>query len=354
LTEDDLTGDLVQSGILGYFAQVDTIDRLTALSANKIVNYRLPSYGRFFTAVQPRYFFGIVRSVSYPGVVMDVDYLRYHAAAKDDNAATTLRYMKQAGAAGSATEHAIPESILRNPNLAPDDPAQPKGISAVKALAIAGAQGQKIYTLNQNNVAVQSTILQSLQISQDVKAEIADALAAGREVTVHEADLNVNGWTGNGYVILDPVTGSGTYKIDGGSNGADVFTTLLAGASGYLDGLTRFKDHWFNAGNAATYAKVSAFLTVFAAIFTVVNIVNDPSISVTQKIAQIIINIGGAIAMLGISEAIMGTALLAVSNPILLGILIATIAITLSIIVMELVLFATTQLAGLRMRKTYA
>jgi hypothetical protein len=30
----------------------------------------------------------------------------------------------------------------------------------------------------------------------------------------------VNGWTGSGYIILDPGTGAGAYKISGGANGA--------------------------------------------------------------------------------------------------------------------------------------
>jgi hypothetical protein len=353
LTEDDLTGDLVHTGILGYFAQVDISDNLAARATNKVVTYRLPSYGRFFTSVQSHYFFGIVKSISYPGVVMDVDYLRYHAAAKDDNSATSLQFMKQAGAAGSATEHAIPESMFRNPDLAANDPAQPQAVSAVKALAIASAQGQKIYTLNRNNQALQNTILQGLQISADVKSEIADALAAGREVMVHEKDIGVNGWTGSGYTILDPDTGAGAYKIAGGANGADMATTLLGGASGYLDGLSRFKDNWFNAGNAAKYARISTLLTVIAAIINVVSIVSDPKLSVTQKIVQIVINTAATCAMLGISEAIMGTALIAASNPILLGLLIATIAITLSILTMELIEELSTKLMNTRVRRAY-
>jgi len=39
-------------------------------------------------------------------------------------------------------------------------------------------------------------------------------------VTTHQADITLNGWTGSGYVILDPETGAGAYKISGGSNGS--------------------------------------------------------------------------------------------------------------------------------------
>lgn len=220
LTKEDLTGDIVQTGILDYFAQVDTSDSIAARTAGNVTSYRLPSYGRFFTAAQARYWFGIVRSVSFPGVVMDVDYIRYNTAANDSSATAKLQFMKHVGAAGSAAEHAVPEAMFKNPDLAMNDPAQPQGVSAVKTLAIAAAQGQKIYTLNQSNQALHGMILQSLQVDQDVKSEIANALAAGREVTVHDKDVTINGWTGSGYIILDNSdSGGGAYKIAGGSNG---------------------------------------------------------------------------------------------------------------------------------------
>jgi hypothetical protein len=49
--------------------------------------------------------------------------------------------------------------------------------------------------------------------------EIQNALNAGRTVTVHEAPITVSGWTGTGYIIDDPATGAGAYKISGGANG---------------------------------------------------------------------------------------------------------------------------------------
>jgi len=99
------------------------------------------------------------------------------------------------------------------------DPSQPQGVSAVKALAIAASQGQKIYTLTPANQAIHSSVVSGLQISANVKNEITNALSAGKEVTVHEKDITVNGWTGCGYTILDQDTGAGAYKIAGGANG---------------------------------------------------------------------------------------------------------------------------------------
>lgn len=220
MSKEDLTGDIVYAGILSYFAKVDASDNLIAVTSGQVVNYRLPSYGRFFTTAQQHYFFGVIRSVSFPGLMMDVDYLRYHLESKDFSVTTRTTYMLRVGSLSSATEHAVPESMFRDPNLAITDPSQPTGISAVKALTIAAAQGQKIFTLKPSNQAIHSSILQNLQIGTDVKTEIADALAVGKEVTIHEKDITNNDWTGSGYVILDPDTGSGAYKISGGANGS--------------------------------------------------------------------------------------------------------------------------------------
>ena len=222
LTKEDLTGDIVQTGIIGYFAQVDTSDKLSARTAKTVVSYRLPSYGRFLTAAQTHYWYGIAKKVSFPGVVMDVDYLFQQLEAKDATNPTRINYMRQLGTTASAAEHAVPELMFADHSKLLSDPSQPQGVSAVKALAIAASQGQKIYTLTPVNQAIHSSVVSGLQISADVKNEITNALSAGKEVTVHEKDITVNGWTGCGYIIIDQDTGAGAYKISGGANGGSL------------------------------------------------------------------------------------------------------------------------------------
>jgi len=228
LTKEDLGGDIVQAGIVSYFAQVDASDKLSARTAGTVVSYRLPSYGRFLTAAQTHYWYGIAKKVSFPGVVMDVDYLFQQAEAKDAIAPTRVNFMRQIGSAASAAEHAVPELMFADATKPLSDPSQPQGVSAVKALAVAAAQGQKIYTLTPANQAIHSSVLSGLQISADVKNEITNALSAGKEVTVHEKDITVNGWTGCGYTVLDQETGAGAYKIAGGANGGIVLFILGA------------------------------------------------------------------------------------------------------------------------------
>ena len=232
LSKEDLSGDLLYSGILGYFASVDGSDQLAARSGHQVVAYRLPSYGTFKATAQPSYWFGVVRSVSFPGVTMDVDRIFIHAEAKDADPQKRNAFVRQIGSAASAFEHAAPELLFADPTKPLTDPSQPQGISAVKALAIPATQGQKIYTLNASIRAYHQSIVASLGTDADTKTEIANALAAGMEVTVHQAEINAYGWTGMGYTILDPDSGAGAYKISGGANGVqlinELFNTVLS------------------------------------------------------------------------------------------------------------------------------
>ena len=51
---------------------------------------------------------------------------------------------------------------------------------------------------------------------------------AGKIVTVSKTDIYFNGWTGCGYIIVDPNTGAGAYMISGGMNGAWLYLLAIA------------------------------------------------------------------------------------------------------------------------------
>ena len=188
---------------------------------------------------------------------MDIGHLRSIRWVKDDNPQSAINakpeltsngksaaqnrwiaYNKMRGQYNSAMEHAVPEQFwvdksqcrytdetgaIKNPAMA--DCAQ--AVSAVKAIAIAQAQGQKIYTINQSNAA---TALPKLPVGGTVGQEIASAVQAGKEVTVHEKPISAHGFTGYGYTITDPETGAGAYLIGGGMDGSiSLFLGLVVG-----------------------------------------------------------------------------------------------------------------------------
>ena len=246
LTGDQLTGDLLTATIWGYFAAMQS-QGVIASSQAEMFDAPALSYGLFHAQVKPNKLYGIVTTgVTVQGLNMDIGHLRHIRWVQDDNPQSAINdvpaltengksaaqnrwiaYNRMRGQYASAMEHAVPEQFwvdksqcrytdengqVQNPTLA----ACQQAISAVKAIAIAQAEGQKIYTINQENRA---TALSKLPVGGDVGAEIISAVNAGKEVTVHEKAITAFGWTGYGYTIVDPDTGAGAYIIEGKGNG---------------------------------------------------------------------------------------------------------------------------------------
>ena len=86
----------------------------------------------------------------------------------------------------------------------------------MKAMAKASSAGQRIYRITHAN---QATVLPLIQHDASTLNEIRSALAAGRVVITHTNSVSVLGWTGAGYVLLEPDIGSAAWKISGGANG---------------------------------------------------------------------------------------------------------------------------------------
>ena len=196
------------------------------------------SYGLFHAVAQPTYSWGVIRAVKFPGVNMDIGHIRNLSWSKDNDPNTWIGYNKLRGQYMSALEHAIPERFFNDPAKCNTQgtttpvtglPECPQGISAVKAIALATAQGQKIYTITQAVYQANPNIVNTnlSAHSQSTKQAIQNALDTGQEVTVHEFPITQSGWTGAGYIHLDPQTGAGGYIIDGGSNGGTLLFFFL-------------------------------------------------------------------------------------------------------------------------------
>lgn len=246
ITGDLLTGDLLTATLWGYFASLQS-HGVIASSQAEMFDAPALSYGLFHAQVRPNKLYGIVTTgITFQGLNMDVGHLRHMRWVKDDNAQSAINdrpelrangktaaqnrwiaYNKMRGQYSSAMEHAVPEQFwvdrslckytdengqVKNPALQPCA----EGVSAVKAIAIAQQQGQKIYTITAQNAA---TALPKLPVGGDVGDEIRNAVNAGKEVTVHQNQISAHGWTGYGYTIVDSDTGAGAYLIEGRGNG---------------------------------------------------------------------------------------------------------------------------------------
>lgn len=105
----------------------------------------------------------------------------------------------------------------------------------MKALQIAAQQGQTIYTVTKANYA---EILPKLNHSTDVMTDVRDAINAGKEVTISQTQVHAFGWSGTGYIVLDPESGVGGYLIGGGADGG--FTNWIQNNSTDLGVLLTF------------------------------------------------------------------------------------------------------------------
>lgn len=223
LTKHDLTGAIMQAGVQSYFAVLQAQDVIAQKQAGIITNPYM-SIGTFGTGLSTQYRFGLALSTKPKGVIMDIDRILKQTVDKDNVQDKVAAYNRATGPSMSLNENLIPEQLFDDPKT-PEKEAQ--GISAVKALQIAAQQGQTIYTINQSNY---SQILPQLNHSTDVMTDVRNAINAGKEVTISQTQVHAFGWSGTGYVVLDPKTGVGGYLIGGGADGG---WTALADSLAY-------------------------------------------------------------------------------------------------------------------------
>ncbi|WP_034835274.1 hypothetical protein [Endozoicomonas numazuensis] len=195
-----------------------------------LIPYRAPSFGLFMTSVTPLYWFGMPRDVKMGGLAMDVDNYMTMAVHKQNDKKLWADYNQRTGTNSSAMEHLVPEQIFSTE----DSPAE--GVSAVKALTLAVAEGQKVFTITRDNL---DQALASITLATEVEQEIRQGVLAGKTVTAHERNITLNGWNGAGYLIIDPETGAGAYKISGGANGGFLSDDALdiLGCIGFVFGV---------------------------------------------------------------------------------------------------------------------
>ncbi len=213
LTREDLLGDLFETGVLGYYAQYNALTYVAGLRQGG-QHMLAAGMGSFGYEPNVTYVFGVPTDIHGGGAVMNVpiqSVFGYDQDGTDAGKEARLNYVLQSGTISSALEGAVPEQMF----VTPDNPGE--AISAVKALAKANAAGQHIYHITKAN---EDQVLPLIHHSAPVMKEIKDALAAGKEVITHTDAVSVPGWSGAGYIIYDPQTGDGAYKIAGGQNGS--------------------------------------------------------------------------------------------------------------------------------------
>lgn len=211
---DDYIGEILYTTALVYFFQLDAFEDIFA-SSYKIANIKQVSEGIVEKDLIVSYLFGIPRKAIEGGMFIDVDRYIHSPVAKSGDKITPQQFMLISGQMSSAMEHGIFEQLYGK-----------TGTSAVKALSVANNQKIPVYTINRDNI---SSVIPQLQISNDVKKDIQNAVNAGKVVTVSKNNVTVDTWNGVGYIILDQNTGAAAYMISGGfaGGGANVLNNAI-------------------------------------------------------------------------------------------------------------------------------
>lgn len=127
------------------------------------------------------------------------------AVSRNGNVKDTLQYMLTSGVVSSNYESIIWEELTGE-----------ESVSTINILNTAIDENQNIYMLCSKNYEQAKN---ELCLSSEVEAEIASVINQGKIVLLHDKELTIGDWSGYGYIITDPDTGSAAYMISGGLNG---------------------------------------------------------------------------------------------------------------------------------------
>ena len=211
LTKEDIFGDMFHAGTLLYFNRLLNLNEFIAKS-NQTNYYLSAGYGIYGYEPKVNYIFGLPTEIRDGSVSLDIPINVVTANIYGDRE-KEIQFKFNSGVIGSALEHSTPE-IMFNNNIS----YSLNAVSAVKILQKASEQGQRLYKITNIN---KNNIFPLLNLDVRTKNEIQAAINSNKEVITHTDNVNNSNYSGVGYLILDPVTGDGSYKISNGSNGGD-------------------------------------------------------------------------------------------------------------------------------------
>lgn len=208
ITRERLLGDMFSAGVKGYYAQYGVMMYSYGLQM-RFNHALLPSAGSYGYEPRTRTYFGLIRGIESGGVYMNVRVARI-VESYQHNQQDKINFNQMSGLFSSHLESYIPE--LQFGGL--KDISAGNSFSASRIILKAMSEGQKIYTINNDNAS-----LNKITIDPSARSEISAALQLGKTIVTHSYPIRFGAWSGSGYIIYDNETGDGVYKISGGING---------------------------------------------------------------------------------------------------------------------------------------
>lgn len=184
-----------------YFAQLDIMNNIAGEMCD-VVQTRNLSEGMTGYQVQTSSLYGSPVAVREGSFFIDIDYDSHGAASINGKKEDEIHFMKTSGMLSSLCESLVWEELTGA-----------ESVSTMTVLQTASSQGNQLLVINENNFEEMSG---RVQASSAALADVEKAVRSGKEVTIPEKEVTMGEWVGTGYILMDPATGVGVYRISGG------------------------------------------------------------------------------------------------------------------------------------------
>ncbi|MGE3433671.1 MAG: transglutaminase family protein [Ramlibacter sp.] len=215
-TNPNTAHENLQHLALGYFARADWSDQALA-ALHGYATTRLPSVGLFASPLSIRYSWGVAHSGTFKSYALDIRRLTQTVESKASIAAeeastARVNFNVEIGLKNSYLEGAVFEEVF--------DLSSGRGLSAVALLKEANENGLGIHSITEGNLA--EFLNAAVGLSADIRNAINAYVQAGFVVLAPDGPVDAVNWQAQGYIAIDPQTGSGAYIIGTGLNGGEL------------------------------------------------------------------------------------------------------------------------------------
>lgn len=201
---DATMGKMLNSIAKAYFAQLDMYNTVVA-GQNDVIATRDLSVGIVGFGANVVYTFNRPSELNEGGIFLDIGHDVHSVVSNTNDNENEKDYMLQTGIYASAMEHGILEQVTGV-----------ESVSTIKILEYASKNNISIHGITKENI---SSEINMLNISGQLKQEIRSFVNAGKVVIIPEQEIEINQWSGVGYMVLDPDTYACGYMISGGMAG---------------------------------------------------------------------------------------------------------------------------------------
>lgn len=236
-TLDDRLGEVLYLSAILYHQNLNMAERKMA-AISSVIDIKDVSEMMYFLTTKVDYFFGIPKKMTPVSITADMDRNSHLIIPIDGDLNRIKPYAIIEGNHASYLEHNATEKMYKT-----------EALSAVKGIQLAHDQNIPVHTVTAQNINI---LLPTLQISEQVKTDIQNAIHSVWYAIVPAQNLVIGDWIGVGYILQNPENGEAYYRIEGGHGGA-----VLVHAAFMQDMvITALSDFASNADNGAIRQRI--------------------------------------------------------------------------------------------------